>query len=824
MPKSSRAITTRMHMLYLQPFQLLYLLIACSVLFYCPQEIQHLGWLGYLSQADEQRFHKQYVRFATNETIYHCITPECGTPFLLDQPKPDAPDAFRVRCTSCQVDQCCKCGVAWGVHKEMSCAAYKASLEPVDEATKKALGDVVPCPGKCGQGLEKVSGCNVLLCVPCKQYVCALCGAALDSRTVDVKNIGNHSAASMHYHQKGMPCYGAMFMEKKEWEKKLKGGGGGKEDGGGDGGRRRGGRPRLAGQGQAGQQQEQQQQQGRGGFWRWWPGARAGGGEEEGGGENEVGAAGNGVVPPVGLAAAALGRPRRLRLEDEVAERLGRRIGAAKNAEAVEVDAGERGRRGAAREAGLEARPQRFVGRRRRGAIEIGAEEAAAEAARAAEALQEAAVHAAAAKAERRIRQRNDNVREAEQRQARAAEAAERSAKQRAAEKGAQRRIAAVRQGIAARAAAGAAAQGAEQLAEVEVLPMGVGGGEGGRGRRQRSQRPVEVIVLGEEGQAGGDPGVPLALKLGRRPPAVVEAELAGRVTVRGRGEGRGAAGGVEAAAGAAGAAVGWFGGILAPFRGGGGAAAVPRPPLRPGFAALGGVGLAVARGQPPPPPPPPLLPAGAAAAVAADGGVGANVGEAVGDRRQRRVRAGAGVAAEPTLPLPLVPQGLGVRVRVKLRRQPPPLPANAAAGGAEAAAAAVAAPPMPLPPQGLFVPVERVPVAVARRQPPPLPPLIPAGAATAAARAGVAAPAAVAGVAGRAAAAVAAGGVGGGAVGADVGGAVGDRRQRRVRAGDEGRGAAERLAAERVREVRLRAAGERAARGAARARQHEEK
>ncbi|KAK1833051.1 hypothetical protein QBC39DRAFT_381089 [Podospora conica] len=119
--------------------------------------------------------------FATSFTSHVRSHPHIFRPC----PTPDCIHLYRVTadagggvftCPACLAATCTGCHVAGG-HRGVSCAGYKAALEgggEVLEKLKRELG-VRDCK-QCGTSMEKVDGCNHVVCGGCKTHICWKCG------------------------------------------------------------------------------------------------------------------------------------------------------------------------------------------------------------------------------------------------------------------------------------------------------------------------------------------------------------------------------------------------------------------------------------------------------------------------------------------------------------------------------------------------------------------------------------------------------------------------------------------------------------------------
>lgn len=148
--------------------------------------------------------------------LKHCM--RCQAVMTVDAPDDPGENPHEVRCAACGCHQCVQCQVPWHEHRGRSCAAVTAARAPVDPETRALLDGMgaFPCPGTCGNVLSKTDGCNVLRCVACRLYACALCHVKLDSSAYR-EDDRVHLRASEHYRVRGTPCHRALFMSREDW-------------------------------------------------------------------------------------------------------------------------------------------------------------------------------------------------------------------------------------------------------------------------------------------------------------------------------------------------------------------------------------------------------------------------------------------------------------------------------------------------------------------------------------------------------------------------------------------------------------------------------
>jgi len=104
---------------------------------------------------------------------YHCLTPDCNGWCELDDE-----NVKTFTCYVCKQNNCLECKV---IHKNETCDDYKNRVvqNENDKLSEEALagmlknGEAMKCP-KCGSVVQKLIGCDWLVCFACK---CELCWA-----------------------------------------------------------------------------------------------------------------------------------------------------------------------------------------------------------------------------------------------------------------------------------------------------------------------------------------------------------------------------------------------------------------------------------------------------------------------------------------------------------------------------------------------------------------------------------------------------------------------------------------------------------------------
>lgn len=99
------------------------------------------------------------------DTFQFCPTPDCVQVYRITSPG-GSPGLFT--CPSCFESTCTSCQVA---HHGLSCGDYNLRIK----ANAPAFLNIKQCPARCGARLQKVSGCNHVVCPICKVHMCWLC-------------------------------------------------------------------------------------------------------------------------------------------------------------------------------------------------------------------------------------------------------------------------------------------------------------------------------------------------------------------------------------------------------------------------------------------------------------------------------------------------------------------------------------------------------------------------------------------------------------------------------------------------------------------------
>ncbi len=107
-------------------------------------------------------------------TMNYCANASCATPFDFEPPHPNASDdAWRIECPLCKTATCVRCKTIW--HAGATCVQAKASSAEADELKELAKKEKWKSCPKCGEVIERISGCNYMRC-RCGSRFCYACG------------------------------------------------------------------------------------------------------------------------------------------------------------------------------------------------------------------------------------------------------------------------------------------------------------------------------------------------------------------------------------------------------------------------------------------------------------------------------------------------------------------------------------------------------------------------------------------------------------------------------------------------------------------------
>ncbi|ESO97974.1 hypothetical protein LOTGIDRAFT_153084 [Lottia gigantea] len=110
-----------------------------------------------------------FVYMTKNKDGYqHCPTPDCPVVYRITEKG----DIFI--CNECEMRICTSCHVEY--HDGLTCAMLKSSLaeSELEKYLTKNASNVKKCP-KCSTPIEKIEGCNHMICNACKIHFCWLC-------------------------------------------------------------------------------------------------------------------------------------------------------------------------------------------------------------------------------------------------------------------------------------------------------------------------------------------------------------------------------------------------------------------------------------------------------------------------------------------------------------------------------------------------------------------------------------------------------------------------------------------------------------------------
>eukprot|EP00903_Cladosiphon_okamuranus_P015207 g14055.t1 len=122
------------------------------------------------------RKYARFLFFREHKTAREC--PKCGKLSVGD---PSV--SLEIRCSGCGVVFCYEHG---GAHEGRSCAEYVESIADETHRTMTLIGRMTkPCPG-CGTPVEKLGGCNQMVCLHCNCSFCWICMEQVDRGTFPV--------------------------------------------------------------------------------------------------------------------------------------------------------------------------------------------------------------------------------------------------------------------------------------------------------------------------------------------------------------------------------------------------------------------------------------------------------------------------------------------------------------------------------------------------------------------------------------------------------------------------------------------------------------
>lgn len=125
-----------------------------------------------LSEDDYDAYLKRSLKKAESlaENAFHCKTPDCTGWCVVDD------NSSLFHCPVCYAQNCLRCKA---LHANMSCEEYQDRLSGNYEVRRSeramqnmlASGEAMRCP-KCNVVLQKITGCDFIICSMCKTGVC----------------------------------------------------------------------------------------------------------------------------------------------------------------------------------------------------------------------------------------------------------------------------------------------------------------------------------------------------------------------------------------------------------------------------------------------------------------------------------------------------------------------------------------------------------------------------------------------------------------------------------------------------------------------------
>ncbi|KAH7334252.1 hypothetical protein B0J17DRAFT_101206 [Rhizoctonia solani] len=125
------------------------------------------------NQPDQEAlFYAAFQAFITShpDQYRYCPTPDCQYIYRV------GPEDAAVQCRLCLSNICTHCHVEQ--HEGISCADYKASHDESEIQKSfdrwRVANNVKPCPN-CAAPIEKIAGCNHMMCSACRTHMCWVC-------------------------------------------------------------------------------------------------------------------------------------------------------------------------------------------------------------------------------------------------------------------------------------------------------------------------------------------------------------------------------------------------------------------------------------------------------------------------------------------------------------------------------------------------------------------------------------------------------------------------------------------------------------------------
>jgi len=103
------------------------------------------------------------------DEFYHCPTPDCTFICCIEE-------GPRFNCPECNKSYCVNCKTDW--HDKLKCEEYQQLKRDQGDDVFENFADqmkYVRCP-KCKVFVERISGCNAMVCSRCQTQFCYECG------------------------------------------------------------------------------------------------------------------------------------------------------------------------------------------------------------------------------------------------------------------------------------------------------------------------------------------------------------------------------------------------------------------------------------------------------------------------------------------------------------------------------------------------------------------------------------------------------------------------------------------------------------------------
>lgn len=140
----------------------------------CAQALDPQLCIMALEGDDAELLSRLVVEKTHCKTMNYCANASCATPFDFEPPHPNASDdAWRIECPLCKTATCVRCKTIW--HNQATCAEAKAGSAGAEELKELAKKENWKSCPKCGEVIERISGCNYMRC-RCGSRFCYACG------------------------------------------------------------------------------------------------------------------------------------------------------------------------------------------------------------------------------------------------------------------------------------------------------------------------------------------------------------------------------------------------------------------------------------------------------------------------------------------------------------------------------------------------------------------------------------------------------------------------------------------------------------------------